>query len=87
MEGEISDRTYDRIKSLVEDYTSGELNKDIFIHNFDGKLPSENPNDYMTAYYTLQVKNRRIFDVGYINSIVLELGPKMYYYLLPPVIK
>ena len=69
------DATYESIKGFAEAYKSGEYNKNTtFIHAFDGKLPSDNPNDYMTVYCTLEVKNRSIFHMSNLEAIVLELG-------------
>lgn len=70
------DSTYEGTKARAESYNNGELDKETtFVHAFDGKLPSEDPNDYMDIYCTLEITNRSIFDLTYIDAIVLELGP------------
>ena len=69
------DATYDAVKAKAEDALADEYDKtSFFIHSFDGVLPSDNPDDYMSVYCTLQVKNRSIFHMNSVNAVVLELN-------------
>lgn len=68
------DATYESIKTFEEMYNKGEYNKDTtVIHNFNGKLPSDNPEDYMSVYIDIDVQNRNWFQRysvdGYISNI------------------
>ena len=68
------DATYVSVKAFEEMYNKGEYNKDTtLIHSFNGKLPSDNPKDYMSVYIDIDVKNRNWFQIysvdGYISNI------------------
>lgn len=68
------DATYVSVKAFEEMYNKGEYNKDTtVIHSFNGKLPSDNPKDYMSVYIDIDVKNRNWFQIysvdGYISNI------------------
>lgn len=67
------DATYVGLEAFENNYNNGEYNKDkTLIHNFDGKLPSDNPNDYMDVYINLEFENRNLFQAydvdGYISN-------------------
>ena len=68
------DATYVGVNAFEEMYNKGEYNKDTtVIHSFNGKLPSDNPKDYMSVYIDIDVKNRNWFQIysvdGYISNI------------------
>lgn len=69
------DATYITLEALADAYSTGEYDKTTtFIHSFNGKLPSENPNDYMDIYCKIKVKNRNIIDDFSVDAAVSELG-------------
>lgn len=68
------DATYDSIEAQAETAITGEYDKtNFFIHSFDNKLPSHNPDDYMTIYCTLEIMNRSIFHMNSVKAVVFEL--------------
>lgn len=69
------DATYVSIKAFEEMYLSENYNKSTtVIHSFQGKLPSENPKDYMTVYISLEAKNRCWFDSYIVDGSITEIG-------------
>ena len=68
------DATYPYVEAFEESYKTGEYDKDTtIIHNFDGTLPSHNPDDYASVYIDIKATNRCFFDHfsvdGYISKI------------------
>lgn len=77
------DATYVGIKAFEEYYANGNYDKDTTIlHGFNGKLPSENPKDYMNVYISLQGQNRSCFEAftvdGYISNIAIYGDMALY---------
>ena len=69
-----SDATYVSIESFDERYHSGDLieNQQV-IYSYDGKLPSNNPKDYMDFYFEVEVNNRSLTDDVDVNVIVYSI--------------
>ncbi len=68
------DATYFSIEAQAEMVLADEYDKtNFFIHSFNDKLPSQNPDDYMTIYCTLGVENRSIFHMNSVKAIVFVL--------------
>ncbi|AEV67751.1 hypothetical protein [Acetivibrio clariflavus] len=61
---------FDSIKYM---YTENFPDPDIQYINEFAELPSENPNDYMKVFYNIKVKNKSLFDVVGIESLVDEI--------------
>ena len=59
----VADSVYPYISTFAEDYEKNEYYKDTtFLHSWDGKLPSENPDDYMGITWNIILKNRCIYE-------------------------
>lgn len=54
-------------------FTENYPDPDIQYVNEFTELPSENPNDYMKVFYSIEAKNKSIFDVVGIESLVDEI--------------
>ena len=68
------DATYDAAQAQAEMVLSGEYDKTMFfIHSFKDKLPSDNPDDYMTIYCTIRAKNRSVFHINSLKAVVFDL--------------
>ena len=85
------DATYVSIKAFEESYNKNEHDKDTtVIHNFTGKLPSDNPKDYLTVYVHLQGNNRSFVEQynmdGYISSIKNDDDIALWSYTLGYVV-
>lgn len=69
------DATYVGIENQAKEIINDSYNKnEVFIHSFKDKLPSSNPNDYMTMYCTLEIKNRSVFHMNSVEAFVWGLG-------------
>lgn len=56
------DATYESLEAFAESYNNGSYNKErTIVHNFNGKLPSDDPKDYADVYIDLTFKNRSPF--------------------------
>lgn len=68
------DATFTAIKAFEENFNKDEYDKDTTkLHNFDGKLPSENPKDYMSVYISLGAKNRSLFESYIIDGVISKI--------------
>lgn len=65
---------YESIEKQAEDINNGMKDDTMTIHSFNGKLPSNNPDDYMTIYFNVAIKNRSLFNISPIEAVVYELG-------------
>ncbi len=59
--------------TLNNDFVKEEDGTTFIIHSFKDKLPSDNPEDYITINCTLKVTNRSIFNVNSFKAVVFEL--------------
>lgn len=69
------DATYESVKAFEKNYKtkSYDTNKTV-VHNFDGKLPSDNPKDYMTVYINVKADNRCWFQPYVIDGYISDIG-------------
>ncbi len=76
----VMDGTDGSILHSAEMVDSDRYEEGLTRYSYDGKLPSENPNDYMTIYCNLHVKNNSLFEqvrvdanVSYVENSVENL--------------
>ncbi len=62
------DATYNGIVTLADKYTNDKLEDDEHAYSFNGELPSNNPEDYMSFDCSFEVDNNSIFDDFAINA-------------------
>lgn len=74
VDGVVWNAGFDSIVSHVEDFEKGDLADTVKIESFNGTLPSDEAKDYMTIYFTVEVKNRSLLNFHDIEAVSSEIG-------------